>query len=103
MTEQPEEAPLMMGLHITWRQYGDEPSAIVNIPLGGSEPVILIGFNFDEDAIIGVRMDVTGVPDAVTLIDLLKSIAEHMETQESFVMSNDGVEYNEPLRKEQGT
>lgn len=103
MPDEETNETLMMSLSIEWRDEGPEPTAIMSVPLGGPEPVVIIGLDFVPPNIAEVKVSVSGFPNQEALSDLFRALADHMETVPATVISADGVEYREPLNKGETT
>lgn len=98
-----DDENIMVGLSLIKRELGPEPTAMLDVPLGGPDPVIVISVGMDTPNLIDLHMQVSGFPSDQMVIDLLRTIAEHMETQPSSCISDDGVEVRGPLKEADGT
>lgn len=105
MPEETEDnGAIQMGLSVTWRELGPAPTAVVQIPLGGPDPALIVTLDFDSDPqTCMIEMSVSGFPSEEATIELLRAIATHMETMPSTRITNDGVEYHDPTRKAEDT
>lgn len=102
--ETDQDGPVRMGLSVTWRELGPVPTAMVQIPLGGPDPALIVTLDFDSDpSTCMIEMSVSGFPSEEATIELLHAIATHMETMPSTRITNDGVEYHDPTHKAEGT
>lgn len=100
--EQP--ATLQVGLELTLRSPAGEPTHMLHLPVGGPQPVIVIGINMDsyDDGKVDMVMDATGFRDPSMLCSVLEGVVEHMKTTAYDVIDSTGVQHVDPIepRKE---
>lgn len=95
MTEENGEETIRVRMDAVYRTISEKPDATLVLQVGGPMPCIAIGLEFtsdDEGEICVTHIDATGFTTSGQLVEYLRQLCFHMESTDSFIVSEDGVE-----------
>ncbi len=91
---------IQVGLELTLRTPANEPTHVMHLPVGGPQPLIVIGIDMDnyDEGQVDMVMDATGFRDPEMLCSVLEGVVEHMKTTAYDVLDSNGVQHVDPIK-----